>query len=199
MSIDLKPVDLKQGKWLNEPKTWTIENNELTVTTDKARDFWRETFYGFVRDSGHFYGFSTGNNFTAQLRVKGQFHELYDQAGLMVRIDESHWIKVGVEFTDGERYFSSVLTNPTSDWNVAQPFDNLEDFYIRVTVSKGSIRVQSSSDAKLWHLARLAPFPQADNYLVGPMTCTPEREGLTSTFSEFELGPAMTKDLHDRT
>ena len=41
--------------WLNEPRTWKQDNNELTVFADPHTDFWRKTHYGFVRDNGHFY------------------------------------------------------------------------------------------------------------------------------------------------
>ena len=46
-------------------------------------------------------------------------------------------------------------------------------------------------------LLRLAPFPEAVRYLVGPMCCTPERGGLEVVFSQFSHGPAQQKDLHD--
>jgi regulation of enolase protein 1 (concanavalin A-like superfamily) len=46
-------------------------------------------------------------------------------------------------------------------------------------------------------MLRLAPFPAAPRYLVGPMCCTPQRAGLDVAFSDFTLGPALGKDLHD--
>lgn len=190
-------VDFRGGKWLNEPTRWQVTDNCLTVTTDEKTDFWRETYYGFTRDSGHFLGFLTGDGFTAKIRIQGEFRTLYDQAGLMVRIDENHWVKTGVEFTDGEPFLSTVITDGKSDWSVSQPFKQLEDFYIRVTVAKGALRVQASRDGTFWPLLRLAPFPVASAYEVGPTACTPERSGLTIDFSEFSIGPAITTDLHD--
>ena len=62
------------------------------VTGDKT-DFWRETHYGFIHDSGHLYGFEAADGFTAQVRVRAQFEQLYDQAGIMVTADWlSSWI-----------------------------------------------------------------------------------------------------------
>ena len=72
-----------------------------------------------------------------------------------------------------------------------------DGFWLRVTVSEGVIRVQYSVDGKLWPLLRLAPFPVAAHYLVGPMCCTPERGGLEVVFSQLTVGPALRKDLHD--
>jgi regulation of enolase protein 1 (concanavalin A-like superfamily) len=167
------------------------------LTTDEKTDFWRETHYGFSRDSGHFFGVPVEDGFTARVRIQGEFRSLYDQAGLMVRVDESRWVKTGVEFTDGERFLSTVVTDGKSDWSVSQPFDQLEDFHIRITLKGGAMRVQASSDGKVWPLLRLAPFPVASHYLVGVTACTPERAGLRVRFSDFSVIDAITTDLHD--
>ncbi|EJC85482.1 hypothetical protein Rleg4DRAFT_7367 [Rhizobium leguminosarum bv. trifolii WSM2297] len=190
-------IDFNEGKWLNEPATWHADETALTLTTDGKTDFWRETHYGFTRDSGHFLAFPTTETFTAQIRIQGEFQTLYDQAGLMVRLDEKRWVKTGVEFTDGEPFLSTVVTDGRSDWSVSQPFKQLEDFHIRVTVASGALRIQASRDGRHWPLLRLAPFPAADRYEVGPAACTPERSGLTVRFSEFSIGPAITTGLHD--
>ncbi|MDA9549910.1 MULTISPECIES: DUF1349 domain-containing protein [Bradyrhizobium] len=185
------------GVWLNEPKRWTAEDDRLQVVTDKGTDFWRETHYGFNRDSGHFLGFPTGEAFTASLRVQGDFQALYDQAGIMVRIDARHWVKAGIELSDGRAMLASVLTDERSDWATAPYEHDAGDFWVRATVADGVLRLQVSADGKTWPLMRLAPFPAASSYLVGPMACTPERAGLQVVFSNFRLTPPLGKDLHD--
>ncbi len=185
------------GVWLNKPRRLAIDGDVLDVTTDKATDFWRETHYGFTRDSGHFLGMRAGNSFTAQLHVRGQYERLYDQAGIMVRVDAQHWIKAGIELSDGRAMLSSVLTNDKSDWATSPYEADPRDFWMRATVDKGVLKLQVSADGRTWPLVRLAPFPVADDYLVGPMACTPEREGLEIRFSDWKLTPPLGKDLHD--
>lgn len=192
-------IDFRRGQWLNRPATSAVSEHSLTITTDPETDFWRETHYGFTRDTGHFLGVATADGFTATIRIQGEFRSLYDQAGLMVRIDEKRWVKTGLEFTDGHAFLSTVVTDGKSDWSVSQPFKALEDFYIRVTLSNGAMRIQASRDGSFWPLLRLAPFPVADTYQVGPTACTPERSGLVVRFSEFTINPATSKDLHDLT
>lgn len=192
-------TDFDNGVWHNEPRNWKADQNGLTMTTDAKTDFWRETYYSFARDNGHFLGFASDGGFTASMRIRGEFRTLYDQAGLMVRIDETKWIKTGVEFTDGELFLSTVITDGKSDWSVSQPFKELNDFRIRITIDKGAARIQASRDGSFWPLLRLAPFPVAPSYQVGPTACTPERAGLTVHFSELSIGPAITTDLHDLT
>jgi regulation of enolase protein 1 (concanavalin A-like superfamily) len=185
--------------WLNAPPARHIESGALHVVTGNETDFWRITSYGFIRDTGHFFGQPVAAPFTAQVRVQADFGELYDQAGLMVRIDERQWLKAGVEFSDGRPMLSTVLTNDLSDW-ATMPAPALPDgFWLRVTVDNGAIRVQYSADGRTWPMLRLAPFPVAEHYLVGPMCCTPQRAGLAVCFSEFTVGPALGKHLHDLT
>jgi regulation of enolase protein 1 (concanavalin A-like superfamily) len=187
------------GVWLNEPRVWREQDEVLEVTTDAASDFWRETQYGFVRDSGHFLGFAAPAAFTAQLRVRGEYQALYDQAGLMVRVDEQRWVKAGIELSDGQAMLSSVLTVERSDWATAQYQHDASDFWLRATLAEGVLRLQVSQDGRHWPLLRLAPFPRSDTYRVGPMCCTPERSGLVVRFSEFQLTPPLGKALHDLT
>ena len=73
--------------WLNAPGTWELDGGRLRVVTDSRTDFWRETHYGFTRDNGHFFGRDAPGAFTAQLRVRARYDALYDQAGIMVRLD----------------------------------------------------------------------------------------------------------------
>jgi regulation of enolase protein 1 (concanavalin A-like superfamily) len=187
----------QDGVWLNEPARWTAQGDSLEIVTDKATDFWQKTHYGFCRDSGHFLGFRTAEAFTAELRIQANFQDLYDQASIMVRIDAEHWIKAGIEFSDGRAMLSSVLTSGQSDWATAPYEHDARDFRMRVTVAGGVLRLQTSADGKTWPLVRLAPFPKAQSYQVGPMACTPEREGLPVRFTGFSVRPPLGKELHD--
>lgn len=185
------------GFWLNAPSVWSLSGEALDVATDDRTDFWRETFYGFTRDSGHFFGARAPGAFTAQLRVRASYEALYDQAGIMVRLDERRWAKAGIEFSDGRAMVSSVLTDGRSDWATAPYVDDPADFWIRATVADGAIRLQVSADQVSWPLIRLGPIAPSASYLVGPMCCTPERAGLKVRFSEFRLTAPLAKGLHD--
>ncbi len=190
-------MSFTDGAWLNEPAHWRLEDERLHVVTDARTDFWRETYYGFTRDSGHFLGCKVAGPFTAQLQVKARYEALYDQAGIMVRLGAAHWLKAGIEWSDDAPRLGSVLTLDRSDWATG-PFEgDPASFWLRATVANGVIRVQVSPDGVRWPLLRLAAFPEAPTYQVGPMCCTPERAGLEVEFCDFRIGPALGKDLHD--
>ncbi|MBA1294184.1 DUF1349 domain-containing protein [Pseudomonas lurida] len=188
----------RTAEWLNKPSNCqTFTDGSLDVITDLKTDFWRETHYGFIRDSGHFLGFAASGDFTAQIRIKADFRDLYDQAGIMLRLNQETWLKAGIEINDGRPMISSVLTLGLSDWAPSCFLGNPNDFWLRLTVSKGSLRLQYSTDGAIWPLLRLAPFPTAERYRVGPMCCTPQRQGLKVNFSEWSLSEPLGRDLHD--
>lgn len=186
-------------RWLNEPRRWQATGSRLTVITDENTDYWRRTLYGFTRDTGHFYGQDVVGHFTAQLRIRADFTHQYDQAGIMIRVDESRWVKAGIEFCDGRPCLGSVLTVGSSDWATGAFEGDSALFWIRATVADGVLRLQASVDGKIWPLLRLSPFPVANRYSVGAMCCTPQRAGLTVEFDGFTVTAPLGKDLHDLT
>lgn len=184
-------------RWLNPPAEWSGGPDRLELRTDAGTDFWRETFYGFVRDTGHAFVRPVAGDFTASATVLGAYETLYDQAGLFLRADEKHWIKAGIEFTDNLMHFSVVATNGVSDWSViplpnARPTDPV---FVRLSRHGGSVRVQFRLTDRPWQMARLAPFPETVAQ-VGIMACSPERAGFHATFQDISVGPAIPRDLH---
>ena len=101
--------------WINEPAEWHRDADGLTVVTDKHTDFWRHTWYGFERFSGHLYAAEVEGDFTLQAKICADFTTLYDQAGLMMMADEQTWLKAGIEFNDDAPAIGSVLTLTHSD------------------------------------------------------------------------------------
>lgn len=183
--------------WINEPAAWSGDATDLSLTTGEATDFWRETFYGFVRDSGHALLKPVTGDFTASAIVTGAYEQLYDQAGLMMRLDERNWIKAGIEYTDGMMHFSVVVTRQVSDWSViplpeARPQDEIG---VRLTRHGDAIRIQYRIGDSTWHMARLAPFSAADAR-VGVMACSPERGGFRARFRDVTVGPPISRKLH---
>jgi len=188
---------LKQCVWLNEPNKWVLEHDTLSIVTDAGSDFWQTTHYGFKRDSGHLFGLMVEGDFTAQVHVNGDYKSLYDQAGLMVRIDEENWIKTGIEVSDGELMVGSVLTTGCSDWATGVFPDLGNGLWVRITLASEVMKIQWSADGKCWPLLRLCKFPNAQRYLVGPMCCSPEVGGLKAEFTGFMVTSPRLKDLHD--
>lgn len=184
--------------WTNPPSHFTFNADGVHVTTGNETDFWRETFYGFWRDNGHFLHQTVNGDFSAEVTVKANYEALYDQAGLMLRLGETNWIKAGIEFTDGRMYFSVVVTNDVSDWSLVEIPVEPEGVRIRLTRHHEAVRVQYLDPAeKSWRPVRLAYFPISTAAQVGMMCCSPQREGFEVTFKDFLVGPPIARELHD--
>ncbi|HYY28543.1 MAG TPA: DUF1349 domain-containing protein [Chthoniobacterales bacterium] len=183
-------------QWLNEPPIWQDDNRRLRVVTGPNTDFWRVTHYGFVRDNGHFYHEQRVGDFTVQVRIEAEYKALYDQAGVMIRLDPANWIKTGIEYTDGLPHFSAVVTRDFSDWSVL-PADSAGPVWLRLTKLGSAIRIHYSLDGLSFPMLRLAYFPEATRTQVGLMCCSPEREGFEVEFSDFHISEPITNGLHE--
>ncbi len=182
--------------WLNPPPHTERRGSALHVTTGERTDFWRETFYGYITDNGHALLGPTHGDFTAELSFSADYTALYDQAGLMLRADPEHWIKAGIEMTDGQAHFSVVVTNGRSDWSQLAMGVAPDPMVMRVTRHGDAIRVQYRNAEGGWVAVRLAFFPPDLPLLVGPMCCSPMRGGFEVVFHDFTLGPPISRDLH---
>jgi len=182
--------------WLNEPPIWSETDGSLSVETGNRTDFWRTTHYGFVRDDGHLYAQEVEGDFTAVIHFSGEYRELYDQAGIMLRIDERNWIKAGIEYTDGQQHLSAVVTREYSDWSVLPLPEAPPSIWLRLSRHGDAIRIEHSTDGRSYTMLRLAYLPPNRPAKIGPMCCSPERAGFRATFHHFNVGPAIGKDLH---
>lgn len=176
-------------EWLNEPPTWHVDGDILTMTASPHTDFWRATHYGFIRDSGHSYLESVTGDFVAEVAVSGDYTAQYDQAGLMVRVDQQTWLKCGIEFVDGKQFVSAVITREHSDWSVVPLAQNPPTIWLRVTRHGPDIEIAYALDGVSYTLLRLARFSAAETVGVGPMCAAPDGPGFQATFRGFRVGP----------
>ncbi|XP_026743453.1 regulation of enolase protein 1-like [Trichoplusia ni] len=190
-------LNLKDFKWVNEPKEWKVNGDVLEVTTDEEGDYWQGTWYNFYHNSGHIYGVEIRDDFSFTACIEGEYIKLYDQAGLMIYQDEKHWLKAGIEYNDDQPMISSVLTNELSDWGTGVFTGNAKKYYLRVTRKGDVVCVKYSTDNKLWLLLRLCPMNfNGKPCFIGLFCCTPLRKGLKVKFSEMSLSVPAEDILH---
>lgn len=183
--------------WMNPPEEVAELPGGIEVVTGEKTDFWRETFYGFIRHNGHFLWEAAQGDFTAEVTIAGKYRALYDQAGLMMHLTDQHWIKCGVEVNDGQPVFSTVVTNLRSDWaTMPLPFDP-ERVRLRLTRHAEAVRVDVAKPEGGWILARLGYLPAGLPAKIGIMACSPERARFRVTFTDYRCGPPIARDLHN--
>lgn len=177
--------------WQNPPKQAVVTANKVQVQVDGGTDFWRVTHYGFIRDNGHFYYQEQAGDFLAKVKVVGHYRELYDQAGLMVRLDEKNWIKTGIEYVKGVQNVSAVVTREVSDWSVVPRQDSPPAVWLTLLRKGDYVEIQYSFDNKEFKMLRLAYFPPTPGkkIQIGLMCAAPDGKGFPVEFEDFSVTP----------
>jgi regulation of enolase protein 1 (concanavalin A-like superfamily) len=174
-------------KWLNEPASVTISEGKLVVRAKPKTDFWRKTFYGYITDNGHFFHLPVSGDFVFEARVDGQYAALYDQAGLMVRIDAQNWVKCGTEFFDNARHASVVFTHDFSDWSTMNDLVASGPVWWRVVRKPDSLETLCSADGKNFTSVRMGYLVPSASAEVGIMCAGPEGGGFQCVFDNLKL------------
>lgn len=115
-STPLQPLSFTDGTWLNEPRSITsMSERRLEVAADTGSDFWRDTYYGFARDSGHALLFDLPPGRAVEVTITTSLDDQFDQAGLLVRHNASHWVKGRRGTRRRLRIAGAVVTHERSD------------------------------------------------------------------------------------
>jgi regulation of enolase protein 1 (concanavalin A-like superfamily) len=183
-------------RWHCEPQRWSIETapTALRIRADPGTDFWQRTHYGFEADNGHFLFLDAVGDFVLTTKVTFRPQHQYDQAGLMVRLSPSCWLKTSVEFEpDGFNRLGAVVTNGQySDWST-QPIDkNVQTVWFRVRAEANDFIVDSSVDGERWEQLRMACLhdrASANSVSCGLYACSPKAAGYEADFSFLHFEP----------
>jgi uncharacterized protein len=181
-----EPALVDRMTWFNEPASTKKVGEKLVVRSRPKTDFWRKTFYGYITDNGHFLHLKADGDFTFEARVNGNYAALYDQAGLMVRVNAENWMKCGTEFFDGKRHASVVFTREYSDWSTMPDLTESGPVWWRALRKGESIETLCSLDGKTFTSVRQGYFP-ASTAEVGIMCCAPEGPGFDAEFDRLSL------------
>ena len=186
--VTSQPTDLfSRMSWFNEPASFKVSGTQLQVRSRPKSDFWRKTFYGYTTDNGHFFHLPADGDFSFLARINGQYAALYDQAGLMVRLDAENWMKSGTEFFDGSRHASVVFTRGFSDWSTMPDLAEIAPVWWKAVRQRDAIETLCSLDGKNFTSVRQGYFPPAVKVEVGIMCAAPEGPGFEATFDSLTL------------
>lgn len=174
-------------EWLNEPPDWEERGNALVVAAAPETDFWRKTHDGGIRDTGHAFLRTWTGDFTAELAVSADYRDQYDQAGLMIRLDETVWLKCGIELLDGVQQVSAVVTRDVADWSVVPLPAPPTTLRLLVDRVGGTIEVRYGLDRGSMTLLRQAYLTDEETLRIGPMCASPRGRGIMATFTGFAI------------
>ena len=173
--------------WHYPPPSWRAGPDGLRLSTAAATDFWQGTHYGFRVDNGHALLAEVEGDFVMETRVGITPLHQYDQAGLMVRLDPTCWLKTSVEHEPGEpSRLGAVITNHGwSDWSTQDLDPTLaRDMAFRITRRGADYLVEAAPAGGSWSQIRLGRL-QADQggpVRAGIYACSPKEAGLDARF-----------------
>lgn len=180
--------------WHCEPKQWSVDTaqRQLVIATDAGTDFWQRTHYGFERDDGHFLHLPVIGDFVATTRVTAAGHHQYDQAGLMLRLSATCWVKTSVEFEPEEpSRLGAVVTNGGySDWSTQAVPKELKAMWFRIELRAADCTVLTSIDGTDWQqirVAHLAERTMNQPVSCGLYACSPKAAGFEARFAFLEI------------
>jgi len=182
-------------RWMNKPDKWKQKGDDIKVTVPEETDFWRGTLHGFTKDDAPFYWMFADNDFETRLTIKGKFKYLYDQAGLMLRIDAENWVKLGICHYRDQLYVSCCFTRGKSDWSTHRlPITKIDKFHVWAKRKGEVIDCYYSLDNENWIHIRQGYFSDKPRIRVGMMCAAPESAGFKVTFSDFMIKNTVDDD-----
>ncbi|MGW1061975.1 DUF1349 domain-containing protein [Micromonospora rubida] len=187
-----RDVDWAEGRWLHRPvRSESTLDGGLLVEPGAGSDLWRHTSYGFVHDDGPALLAPLPGGTAVEVDFRLDYTEQFDQAGVLVRVDERNWVKAGVEVSDGQPQVGAVVTREFSDWSVAPVPDwSGRDVTVRVSRGGDALTVRARAGGEPWRLVRVAPLAPDAVATAGPYCCAPSRAGLVVRFTGWRRGPA---------
>lgn len=184
---------LPQLRWFCEPDRWSVDaaRHCLRIEPNNGTDFWKRTHYGFEVDNGHLLYTEVAGNFILTTRVRFQPVHQYDQAGLMVRVSSSCWLKASVEYEPvGPSRLGAVVTNYAySDWSTQAFASGPGEVWLRVRRERDDYLIDASADGDRWEQIRVAHLHEGRGQPVqcGLYACSPKGSGFMAEFDHLTI------------
>mmetsp|Transcript_638 Transcript_638/g.1626 ORF Transcript_638/g.1626 Transcript_638/m.1626 type:complete len:105 (+) Transcript_638:286-600(+) len=94
-----------------EPEEWSQHRTTVMLNVPPGTDFWRKTRTDEVVDNAPFYYLEVEGDFEVRVKVKANYDNPDDQAGIMVREDEENWIKLGIQMVGDVPHMCATITH----------------------------------------------------------------------------------------
>ncbi len=187
IAVAVQAQTLESMQWFNEPESWSIKNNKLTMQVTPQSDYWRISHYGFTVDDAPFLYTTRGGEFEVKVKIAGDYKVRFDQAGLMLRTDKENYIKAGIEFVDGKYNISCVVTHHTSDWSVITLDKSIDYIWIKAVRRLDAVEIFYSFDDKNYVMMRNCHLADNTPVMVGMMAACPDGKGFEARFEGFKI------------
>ena len=193
---------------------------EVVVKPTPQLDYWSRTFYEPCLRKHNGQTLLTTVQADEEVTLTTCFtlepRAQFDQAGVMIRVDDNCWVKAGIEFCDGVPRLSCVVTNDGfSDWST-QKYEQWDDdagaTSLRLRIHKlnpgpeqgpcfvfeaAPYKPGDTADSPApWSFVRIASLRSgSEPWKMGLFCFAPvEQAGCRAHFHHFQLGPKKSPE-----
>lgn len=201
--------DFSHGKWLNQPKLFTITADSVTITTEPNTDFWQRSYYGFRHDNAPALLLESDINFSFTAKVSFEYQTRFDQCGLIIYLNSDNWFKASIEYENEQTSrLGSVVTNfGYSDWATTD-ISNTNVIWYRFSRRGADFLLESSLNGtdfqqmRIFHLHSLGktseemgklnpPAPPKKPIQFGLYACSPLNSSFSATFDDLKFDQCL--------
>ena len=202
----------KNGEMFDQSSGNPIERSSGTGSEEfgagPETDYFRDPASAHVIASAPFIYEELSGDFTMTARVEPQFSATYDAGGLLLMVDDEHWLKLAYENTDiGYPAIVSVATNGRSDDCNGEKWST-GSVLLRMSRKGGALGCyygKSVGTLKMKRLLRVPGLPTTEDsggaiVSTGPLRIgltvqSPKGSGTRARFTEIELRSVGVEDM----
>ena len=178
-------------KWIREPKEYSVNKNEIIITTLPHTDLWQKTYYKFINDNAPMLQTETDEKYFSFI-VKASFNtsHRFDQCGIIVYLDSENWIKASIEYENSKfQHLGSVVTNNGfSDWATTEIPAAINEIWYRLSRRENDFKIEYAYDGENFKQIRICHLNNADNNIsFGIYACSPENSSFQAKFTELKI------------
>ena len=184
--------DTSRLVWTRPPKTFSVEKDRITITTEPGTDLWQRTYYGFRNDNAPVLQMETEEAFFSFV-VKTDFtssHHRFDQCGVTVYLNSDNWLKGSIEYENAQfQRLGSVVTNQGySDWATTDIPADVKTMWYRLSRRKSDYCIECSSDGETFRQMRICHLGEgAGKIRFGIYACSPEDSSFEAVFTDMAM------------
>jgi len=194
--LDLIKDSSADLKWFNEAKSFSIEDNSLTVIAEKGTDFFNNPEDGSITSTAPFFYKQVNGDFVAKALVRPDFSSIWNAVAIMVHIDDNHWIKFAFENSDATgQSIVSVVTKKVSDDANGVVLTRQDEVWLKLIRKDNIYSMLWSLDDTAYKMARLTAMPSADSVKIGIEAQCPVGETAAHQVHYFGIEKKTVQDL----
>ena len=185
-------IDIKNFKWIREPKESTITDSRIEIVTEPHTDLWQRTYYHFRNDNAPVLQMETDEKYFSFV-VETDFvdsHTRFDQCGVVLYLDSENWLKGSIEYENKDfQHLGSVVTNHGySDWATTEIRADVKKMWYRLSRREDDYCIECSVDGVKFSQMRVCHLHKGgDKIRFGVYACSPEESSFKAVFKHMQI------------